>query len=888
MKGREARFLPLELVITHNNMDFDALASQYAVTRLCPTARIVLGYPLVGNVREFLALYRDTLPLAQMKYVDLERVDHLYIVDCQHADRLDDMAIRLLDDSRRERTYTIFDHHPVDPHGMGPGARKDSIIKPVGSTTTLLVEQLRRQRITLTPFDATLLALGIHEDTGSLTYRGTTAADAESLAFLLKLGADLTRINEFLHPKMSDEQTKLLEQLVKDLRIVTVSGARVVIATGSLNRYLDGLATLTRKLVEIESADAAVTVVRMRDRVHIVGRSDTPEIDLRPMLRAFGGDGHPGAGAAVTRQVSVEEAAERIEQLLRQQVKPEKLAFQIMRTPVRTIRPRTTMEEAGRLLLRYDLDGLVVVEDGQVVGVVSRRDIDQAHHHKLAHAPVQGFMSRPVITITPETPLSQIQQMMVKADIGRLPVIDESGELVGIVSRREVMNTLYGGPAEGQGAAAARAPEGGGVLLREHIARLDAPCQWLFEQIGIIAARLNMSAYAVGGCVRDLLLGSPIFDLDFVIEGSAIELAQALEAAFPGRLQVVARHERFQTATLSFLADQKREVDLSTARLEFYEFPAALPTVEASSLRQDLFRRDFTINALAVCINPGRFGELVDYFGGLRDLKNRTIRVLHKFSFIEDPTRIVRAARFASRLGFQLDPQTQEQASRAVSMGIFDDLGGFRMRAELQLILESPQRMKALELLGQIGGRLRYLDSELVWGARMRALIRRAERLLARYPVGDAWVVYLAILLSQLEPDRRRAVVDRLHLSNEQKEHIEKGLSLPRRLKSLAAESRRSAVYAGLHGQSDQALAIAASLASPGSPWRRMIKLYLEELKDITVLVSGADLLRMGFPEGPQIGRVLSSLTAAKLDGQVASLQEELSFIKANFPDGRS
>ena len=396
----------LELVLAHNNMDFDCLAAQYAVTKLFPTVRILLGYPLVGNVREFLALYRDTLPLAQLKYINLDQVDHLYVVDCQHTERMDEGVRRLFDDPKHPRTYTIFDHHKLDPHGLGPGARADSIIRVVGASTTLLVERLRELKIKLTPFDATLLALGIYEDSGCLTYAGTSAADAECVAFLLKQGADLARIIDFINPKMSEQQVKLLELLLSQSRSIMISGAKVVIAQANLTRYLDGLATLTRKLLDIEGADAAISVVEMRDRIHLVGRSDCPSVDIRRLLQEFGGDGHPGAGSAVIRRCSVSEIVASVEELLKKQVSPEKMACEIMTTPVRTIRPRTSMEEAGRLLLRYDLDGLVVTEGDQIAGVISRRDIDQARHHKLSHAPVQGFMSRPVITISPNTGLS--------------------------------------------------------------------------------------------------------------------------------------------------------------------------------------------------------------------------------------------------------------------------------------------------------------------------------------------------------------------------------------------------------------------------------------------------------------------------------------------------
>jgi tRNA nucleotidyltransferase (CCA-adding enzyme) len=868
----------MEIVLTHNNMDFDSLAAQYAVTRLWPNTRIVPGYPLVGNVREFLSLYRDNLPIVELKYTDLEQIDHIYIVDCQHIERLDETARRLI--TEKNCPYTVFDHHQVDPEGLIRNADSRSIIKPVGSATTLLVEAIMQKKRSLSQFEATLMLIGIYEDSGCLTYAGTTPEDAECVAYLLKQGADLVRVNDFLHPKMSKAQVELLEALMKELRSFTVSGTKVLIAKGSRETYLDGLATLTRKLLEIESADAAVTVVHMRDRVHVVGRSDSTAVDVREIARHFGGDGHHGAASAVVKDGTVEQVAARVEQLLREQVKPEKTAAEIMTAPVRTIKARTTMEEAGRIMLRYALDGLIVAEGDDIQGVISRRDIDQATHHKLSHAPVQGFMSRPVITIGTNTPLSEIQRLMVHEDIGRLPVISEDGHLLGLVTRRDLLKTLYG--TEDVHDSILQAPDASGqhVQLQEKMERLDAPTRWLMAQIGICAAELNMVAYAVGGCVRDLILDIPNFDLDFVVEGSAIELAEALEARYPARLQIQAKHDRFQTATLSFHESREREVDLSTARVEFYEFPAALPTIEASSLRQDLFRRDFTINALAVCLNPGRHGELIDYFGGLKDLRDKKIRVLHQFSFIEDPTRIVRAARFAGRLGFKLDQRTREQAERAIEMGIFDDLAGVRMRTEMQLILESPERLKSLDLLGELGGHIRYLDSHLEYGKKVRRTLTVAGRLLSRYPLAGGWIVYLGLLLSQLPLPRLKNVLDRLHLSNEQKSDILKGLSLPQQLDSIDREVRPSQIYALLHGHSDESLAIAACLAEAGSPLRRMIKLYLEELRNIHVTISGADLLRMGFPQGPNIGMVLGKLADAKLDGEIDGLNDEIAFVK--------
>lgn len=879
----------MQLVVSHNNMDFDSLAAQFAVTKLNPTARMVLSFPLFGNVREYLTLYRSNLPIVQIKYVDLEQVSKLFIVDCQHSDRLEPLVQKLLGE---KRPYSVFDHHDLDSDGLGRGAQPDSIIESVGAATTLLVERICQKKIPLSPFEATLLLLGIYEDTGCLTYSGTTSRDATCVAHLLKNKADLNVANEYMRAKLNDEQLVLLQEMIKAANILDVSGNRIVIVSASRSDYIDGLASMTRKLMELESANAAFSVVKMRDRVHIVGRSDTPSIDVRTIVRQFSGDGHAGAGSAVVKGLPVEKVVESLTDLVRNNVRPEITAEQLMVSPVRTIKSDTTMDEAGRIMIRYGIDGLVVAEESGVIGVISRRDVDQAVHHKLAHAPVSGFMSHPVISVSPETPLSEIQRLLVRNDIGRLPVLDSANHLLGLVSRREVLINLYGEQGAISllpGSLGANGNSKFPDTITEHQKRvidlhsrlegLDEDNLWLFHTIGEIASAQNMVAYVVGGAVRDLLLGLEHFDLDFVIEGSAIALADKLAKIHPDRFEVTTKHDRFQTATVNFKAKGLREVDLSTARSEFYEYPAALPTVEPSGLEQDLFRRDFTINALALCLNPDRFGKVIDLFDGLEDLQARTVRVLHQFSFIEDPTRIVRAARFASRLGFTLEKNTSEQAKRAIDMGIFDNLGGIRIKKEIKLVLESEQRLAGLDILAKLGAKLRYLDEELEYGSQERKLIRRGEQLLERYPINDPWLVYLALLLGRLSPDRLYHALDRLHLAGEDKEIVTRGLELITNLAGQGKNLKRSEIYALLRGTPDASLAIAACQARPGSVVRRMVRVYFEELKHVATSLSGRDLLNMGFPEGPPIGQALQALLNARLDGLVSSRKEELEFI---------
>ncbi len=886
----------MQIVVSHNSLDFDALAAQFAVTKLNPTARIALCGPVLGTTRDFLALYRNRLSLILMKHLrDKEKeISKIFIVDCQHIQRLDPIIQKLINDGT---PYAVIDHHDFDDKGLGVNAQTDSIIDCVGAATTLLVEQIQKKNLKITPFEASLLALGIYEDTGALTYSTTTARDAACVTFLLQNGADLKIINEYMRAKLKEPQQALFEQLISRAQVINMAGNKIVFAGATCADYIDGLAILTRKLTEVESADAAITAVHMRDRTYLVGRSDTTTINVREVMRLYDGDGHAGAASAVVKgeqKLTPAEILSDIEHFLRKNIQPELTAVQIMSAQVKMILPRISMEEAGKIMIRHDIDGLLIVEEGKILGVISKRDVDQAQHHQLGHASVLGFMSRPVISVKADTTFSEIQSILIRNNIGRVPVLDDNGHLLGIVSRGDILQALFHEPisfghdnlpmTQMQTVGRKITPDDykSNSKLQDPLLSLDADNLWLYQTIGAVANELNMVAYAVGGSVRDMLLGLSNFDLDFVIEGSAIALAEKLVEKYPEKFILANKHERFQTATIHFICQDKREVDLSTARQEFYEYPAALPTVEPSLLREDASRRDFTINTLVFSLDPNSFGTLVDYFNGLEDLQAGQIRVMHQLSFIEDPTRILRAARFASRFGFTIDDNTAQLASHAIEMGIFDNLAGVRMKEELRLILESPNRLIALEILSHLGAKLRYLDEELEYGPEQRKIIRRAQRVLPKYLSieNEAWLVYLALLLSSLSAARLENVLARLHLTSEVRVAIIRGLAIDEELMRLGKHPKRSDIYKVLHGSSPISLGIAASLSAPGSPVRRAIKLYFEELINVKVILTGQDLLKMGFKEGRELGQVLQALLNARLDQFVNNRQEEMAFIK--------
>lgn len=215
----------------------------------------------------------------------------------------------------------------------------------------------------------------------------------------------------------------------------------------------------------------------------------------------------------------------------------------------------------------------------------------------------------------------------------------------------------------------------------------------IIKIVGSAADKNKLSAYIVGGPVRDILLSVKNYDLDFVIEGDAIKFARSLNSRLKGGLKA---HKAFGTATISF---KDTRIDIVTARKETYNHPAAYPDVKPAAIKEDLFRRDFTINAMAISVNNKSFGELIDLYGGYKDLKKKIIRIMHDKSFMDDPTRIFRAVRFSVRFGFKIEPRTRKLIKEAVSQGLVGEVNLGRVKKEIELLLKEKKPVKCLRVL---------------------------------------------------------------------------------------------------------------------------------------------------------------------------------------------
>ena len=839
-----------EVIATHANTDFDAFASLLAARRLYPDAVVAIQGTLNRNVREFYRLHADELDAVEASRLEPESIRRLIVVETTSGSRLGELEPVARDP---EVETVVFDHHA----GELPGWVKpeNAVVSQDGALTTTLVGVLAEREIAVTLLEATAFALGIHEDTGSLTYPTATQRDADALAWCLRHGARQDLLARFLHTPLTDEERELLGALMAAVRTERVAGVDVLVAAVTWPRHVDGVSNLAHKIVDLTDCRSLVLLVEMDERVFAVTRSRTPEIDAAAVATSLGGGGHREAASAIFRG-SLGEAEEALREGLAAAAREPVRAEQVMSRPARSVGPDETVARAMVVCQRYAQSGILVVEDGSLVGAVGREDLDKAIAHGLSHAPVKGIMSSRVVSVAAEAPLGEVQEALAGSADGRVAVLEDD-RLVGVVTRSDVLRALGEQPAAEVEVEASLAAE---------LAGLEG-LQDAFEAISAVSEPYD-GVYLVGGTVRDILLGEPNFDVDVAVEGDAIELARSLADALDGRVRA---HRKFGTAVVLYRDDER--VDVVTARTEFYDAPAALPSVEHATIREDLFRRDFTINAMAVSLKGEEFGRLVDPFGGRRDLEAKTIRILHNLSFIDDPTRIFRAIRYESRYGFRMDDHTQRLARGTIEMGLVGDLSSARLRDELVALLEEGDAGASILRLAELGAGAAIhphlgADDEAV------ELLGRIRRLNEHYGTAvPSWRLAFAVLARRMPPDEVYAWLRRLKVQRRDLERVAAAVTVgPRILERLRGGSAEPAdVVAAADPYAPDAPLFAMALEE-----RPELDDYFRRLRNVQLEVSGSDLAELGLGESPEVGEILAELRRRKLNGQLDGRESEL------------
>ena len=873
----------MEIIIGHINTDMDSLASTLLAQKLYPEALMAFPGTLNKNVRDFVSLHKDALPIKRVSEIKIEDVHKLIIVDNRSSGRIGPFKELL---NRTDVEIFVYDHH----FGLNNDIKgHHEVVESVGATTTLIIEKIMQQGLTLTPFEATVAALGIYEDTGRFIFANTTVRDAQVLPFLLSVGAQLQTVSEFSGWSLNEEQRSLLATLLAEAEIIDLHGLRYIIAKAERNNFVEDLALITHRMGELYDTDAAAAIVSMGKHVYFVGRSYSSEIDVGKIAQALGGGGHIRAASAVIKDERLETVYQKVGRMLTEGHSICRTAKDVMSTPVKTIAPTSTIKEVSKILVRCGHSGLPVVEGMRIIGMISRRDVEKALQRKLSHAPVKGFMQTKVRYASPETAIRDLQKMMIEHDIGRLPIVDHE-EITGIVSRSDVLRALHGTELVNRNRTIYCKGDTVDLPEAETVVGLLRMRGWVYEAVveaGKLAAEMGMRAAVVGGYVRDLLLGFDGEDLDLSIEGDGLAYAQELGRRWQADMKV---YGIFGTAVLTLPNGKK--IDIATARTEYYEFPAALPTVHFSSLRQDLGRRDFTINALAVDITPDDFGRILDFFGGYADLKQGLIRILYSQSFFDDPTRMFRAVRFEQRYGFVLETQTEQLMRNSIDKEIYKQLSPERITRELVLIFKEKRCRRILKRLDNIGlWSLLYPDVELgndVWQVLRR--VQQVRHVVELYrKIDTPWLIIPMLLFYQLDQERKNACFATLKLTSRQQEKLDHTFLMYQQIQEKLQQKllTRADIYELLHPLSGETIVFIATLLCRHKTPSQRILIYLRDLQGIRPLLDGNDIKQLGFKPGPVIGDILSSIQRKKLNSELLYKEDEIEYVKGLISQGK-
>jgi tRNA nucleotidyltransferase (CCA-adding enzyme) len=865
----------IEVITTHMNADFDALASMLAAKKLYPEAIMVFPGAQEKNLRNFFLHTSSYLfDLKRIKDVDLNKVKRLILVDTRQKKRIGKFK-KLLD--RNDLEIHIYDHHPPSDDDIKGDFE---FIQELGAGTSILTKLIREKGIKITPDEATLMSLGIYEDTGSFTYASTKAEDHDAAAWLLEQGASLNTISDMLTRELTAEQVWLLNDLMASATKNNINGVEVVIAKARSDRYIGDFAVLVQKFMEMENLNVIFGLAQMENRVYLVARSRIPEINVAEIAFEFGGGGHPQAASATIIDKTLIQTEEELNTFLLRKINLERLAKDIMTSPAIYISPEATIREASDILTSYTINALMVIDENRTLkGYISRQVVDRATFLGLEMRPVKEYMNVEFFHVGPDATLNEIQDLIINNKVRILPVLKDS-QLLGVITRTDILTILIERSStpeflyDSEDVPRFVRKKNIGNLLKE---RLPGKIIKILKDLGEIADSLDFNAYLVGGLVRDVILKKENLDVDIVIEGEGILFAKTFADHLGAKVR---SYPKFGTAVV--VMPDGFKIDVATARIEHYESPAALPEVKLSSLKRDLFRRDFTINTLAVHLNKENYGTLID--------KERTLRVLHNLSFVEDPTRILRAIRFEQRFGFKIGKLTESLIQNAINIHCFENLSGQRLFLELKLILQEENSIGIIERMDQYN-LLKFISPELRLTEELRDVLTTIKGILVWFNLlylsvtYKPWKVYFLGLTSSLSDTALNNLTKRMQVQDKEmlsmisaRQEVRQALEELSRLKDKKSYS----LYRILSPLPPEIL-LYGMAKTRSEKIKRSISTFFTKLRDTEVFLKGKDLINMGYKPGRFFKEIFDNILEAKLQGDVSTREEEIEFVKDRF-----
>lgn len=869
----------MEVISCRINADWDAIGALVVVRKLYPGALIVAPPPQdTPAMREAGSILLRNYKLRTPDGIDPADVHRLVLVATRRAEEIGDLRACLENPACEVHLY---DNHTALPDDIQATLE---VIQPLGSCITILVQLLLERDLKLMPDEATWALFGIHEQTGGLLFPTTTAADLAAAAALLNWGADLEAAAEMRRRVFSIAQTLILHDLLQSLRRFQVGNREIVLAEANTPSAATDWPACVDRLHQMRGGSATLAFVVQDGNAWLAGRSRAGGVDLHPVAALFGGAGEATAVNLPIRGMTIAEAERRLREILPELAEATPAIRRLLTGPAPAAGVTTPLRDVQLRLRQTGLAALPIVDaEGRWLNLAEREVVENAVRHGLADWPVERLLGERPRAFAPETGLDEAFDIAVRCEQSLFPVVEE-GKAIGLLSRADLYReTALAHRVRRQ---PAQAYSSSGLPGRENLAAALAkalpPAGYnLLRQLGALAAERRSPAQLVGGIVRDLVLRRANLDIDVVVDGDAGSLAQEFAERQGGK---ATRHEEFNTATVR-IADFR--IDLAMARRDEYERPGARPRVVPASPRQDALRRDFTINTLLLDLSPDRFGVVTDFCEGLDDLRQGCLRVLHGLSFLEDPTRLFRAVRFAGRFGFHLAPATQDLFRRAIADNFVDRVEGSRLWKEMTLILEEADPAPILTMLFEehLAQALHpKLKAPPEWGSRCEQLGRsiRWRQSLPDLPPVQPSLVWWGLLLHDLTRDEGRDLAARLQTDaaviGDILDRVAQAKALADALQKIDLNLPADAVACLRHAPAETAL-LAAALTDRETAQEAVYR-YYSAWHPIKTEITGDDLQKMGLEPGPIFKKILDEVLAARLNGQISTKRDELLLAK--------
>lgn len=855
----------MEIICSHSNCDLDAFSSMLALQILFPKAEICIIGATDEVIQDLLKDYPDKFKYIKEKNLVPEKVKSVILVDNTNYNRLGKLGKFLKNNP--EIPVICYDHHERlnnSKHFMYYHQEN------LGSCVSLIMQDIMERNINIEPFLASILALGIYEDTGSFLAVDTNSKDFTAMAYLMSMGASINLIKKYIKPKFNAIQIKLMNYLLSSMEILEIKGIQIHFFKVSMDEHYQNLSVPIQHLKQSEKIKCLFCFAEMENKVVVIARSDYNFIEVNTLLKPMGGGGHPSSASATIGDMTIEEVQGKVIELVAKAIEAYGTVKDIMTSPVEMIDISSSIQEVSQILSNSNFGAIPISREYKMVGIVTKKDIGQATFHGLGQKSIECIMSTDLITLEESISIIRAQEIMVEKDIGRIPIM-RNGDLIGIISRQDILRDKI-------------MPNYTQRFYYENVSnklkQLPAFIQKSIEKVSLFADSLNVNAYLVGGFVRDLLMHKSNIDIDIVIEGDAVEFAEKFSKKFKYHFM---SFPKFKTAIVSY--PQIKKIDFASARSEVYEQPGMLPKVHTSSIRNDLFRRDFTMNSMAIQINQESFGKLFDYFNGRRDIQLGVLRILNNMSFSDDPTRILRAIRFEQRFMFKIDQKTLHLLQKFLHLNSLANIAVERVQQELIKGCEEMHVNRFFNRLHELGI-LKKILSNLNFSPEKNAITEEVypKLLLIReknpHLDFNVWVIYHLILASDL------SLRSQIKFAEQYK--YPKLLSLCFEelgfLKDLFSESADTRKTKGdyaliLKGVKPESI-MAFLLLEKNELIRKFLSEYLMELSVLKPELDGKMLIKMGLKPSVDLGNLLELLYIGKVNKILKNKEDEINYAK--------